>query len=56
MAPQKPSTKDKASLTRLSKAVAGEGITKRQSKKVRLFENGLLDVERKAGKYFKLQV
>jgi FKBP-type peptidyl-prolyl cis-trans isomerase len=54
MAPQKPDAKDHASAAKNLKASTGAGVAKRQYKKVRFLENGLLYVDRKTGKYLKM--
>ncbi|KAF2830991.1 hypothetical protein CC86DRAFT_463001 [Ophiobolus disseminans] len=53
MAPRKPTNKAFTLPTGTSKDTAA-GVTKRRYKKVRFFENGLLDVERKTGKFLKI--
>jgi hypothetical protein len=51
MAPKKPDFKT-AAPGNMSKSTGG--VKKRQYMKVRFLENGLLDVERKNGKYLKM--
>jgi hypothetical protein len=51
MAPKKPDSRAVAP-TPIPKST--EGIKKRQYKRVRILEHGLLDVERKAGKYLNM--
>ncbi|KAH7399514.1 hypothetical protein BKA66DRAFT_565585 [Pyrenochaeta sp. MPI-SDFR-AT-0127] len=53
MAPRKPSARNSCGAN-LSKTTTAAGIAKHHCKKLRFFENGLLDVTRKGGKYFKI--
>ncbi|USP77115.1 hypothetical protein yc1106_04389 [Curvularia clavata] len=55
MAPRKPhDMNDKATSPNKSTASTGAGVVKRRYEKVRFYEDGLLNIERKAGKYFKM--
>jgi hypothetical protein len=55
MAPRKPANKSSDTAKATSKA-SDAGVVKRKYKRVRFLENGLIDVERKAGKFVKMQV
>lgn len=55
MAPRRPHEKDHKDMApKKSTASTGAGVVKRRYKAVRFHEDGLLNVERKAGKYFKM--
>jgi hypothetical protein len=57
MARCRPKLDDKTTTTADSTKVStGAGIEKRRSKKLRFYEDSLLNVERKAGKYLKISV
>jgi hypothetical protein len=53
MAPRKPANKSSDTPNAPPKA-SDARVVKRKYKKVRLIENGLIDVERKAGKFLKM--
>jgi hypothetical protein len=53
MAPRKPANKSSDTAKATSKA-SDAGVVKRKYKRVRFLENGLIDVERKAGKFVKM--
>jgi len=53
MAPRKPNIKASAAPAATSKTT-GAGVAKRRYPKVRFLDNGLLDVERKTGKFLKM--
>jgi len=53
MAPRKPKIKASAASAATSKTTGTE-VAKRRYPKVRFLENGLVDVERKAGKFLNM--
>lgn len=54
MAPRKLYLENQKTSTKGTKAFIDAGVVKRRYKKVRFHENGLINVERKTGKYFKM--
>ncbi|KAB2106558.1 hypothetical protein AG0111_0g5447 [Alternaria gaisen] len=54
MAPRKLDLENQEASTKGTKAFIDAGVVERRYKKVRFHENGLLNVERKTGKYFKI--
>ncbi|OAG15989.1 hypothetical protein CC77DRAFT_1078733 [Alternaria alternata] len=54
MAPRKLYLENQKASTKGTKAFIDAGVVKRRHKKVRFHENGLINVERKTGKYFKM--
>ncbi|CAN9355968.1 unnamed protein product [Alternaria alternata] len=54
MAPRKLYLENQKASTKGTKAFIDAGVVKRRHKKVRFHENGLINVERKTGKYFKI--
>jgi len=56
MAPRKLYLENQKASPKGTKAFIDAGVVKRRHKKVRFHENGLINVERKTGKYFKMWV
>jgi hypothetical protein len=54
MAPHKLDLKNQKASTKGTKAFTDAEVVKRRYKKIRFHENGLINVERKTGKYFKM--
>jgi hypothetical protein len=54
MAPRKLYLENQKASPKGTKAFIDAGVVKRRHKKVRFHENGLINVERKTGKYFKM--
>lgn len=54
MAPHKLDLKNQKVSTKGTKAFTDAEVVKRRYKKIRFHENGLINVERKTGKYFKM--
>jgi hypothetical protein len=52
--PQMPKPRNQTATPKNTKASTGAGVVKRRYRKVRFHENGLLNVERKTGKYLKM--
>jgi hypothetical protein len=54
MTPQMPKPMNQTATPKNTKASTGAGVVKRRYQKIRFHENGLINVERKAGKYPKM--